>query len=134
MRFGVLGHRTMSIFSRCIRPTRIKCRVRQFADETIVYFTIKPHVSAQSLEKDLHNIELRTRVVTRIKPDKSFVLGIHKQNKLFIYTLHNTARKTTANAKIRTTISKNLNWSSFIHTITNKTAHSLSYIRRNVNT
>jgi len=79
VRFGVLGHWSMLVFSRCIRPTRVKCRVRQFADGTIVYFTIKPLVSAQSLEKDLHNIELRMRVVTRIKPDKRFVLGIHKK-------------------------------------------------------
>jgi len=125
VRFGVLGHRTMSIFSRCIRPTRIKCRVRQFADETIVYFTIKPHVSAQSLEKDLHNIELRTRVVTRIKPDKRFVLGIHKQNKLFIYTLHNTARKTTANAKIFEPLSVRTSISHLSYTLLQTKPHTV---------
>jgi len=39
-------------------PGSVGSRVRLFADDTIVYLTIKSHASAQSLQEDLHNLEL----------------------------------------------------------------------------
>jgi len=39
-------------------PGSVRSRVRLFADDTIVYLTIKLQASAQSLNEDLHNLEL----------------------------------------------------------------------------
>jgi len=68
---------------------------------------------------------------------KCEVLRIHRKKKpvIFPYTLHDTTLRTTENAKyIGVTISSNLNWSSHINSITNKTKNSLKFIRRNVKT
>jgi len=39
-------------------PASVRSCVRLFADDTIVYLTIKSHTSAQSLQEDFHNLEL----------------------------------------------------------------------------
>jgi len=39
-------------------PGSVRSRVRLFADDKIVNLTIKSLASAQSLQKDLHNLEL----------------------------------------------------------------------------
>jgi len=96
--------------------------VRLFADGTIVYLTIKPHTSAQSLQEDLHNLELWGKngqwnlTLTSVK----FSEYTEKRNQ-FPYTLHNTTLRTTENTKyLGVTISSNLNWLSHINTITKK--------------
>jgi len=44
-------------------PGSVRSRVRLFADNTIVYLTKKSHASAQSLQEDLHNLELCEKCV-----------------------------------------------------------------------
>ena len=109
-------------------PGSVRSRVRLFADDTIVYLTIKSHASAQSLQEDLHNLELWEKEWSmefnpEFNPDKCEVLRIHRKMKpvIFPYTLHDTTLRTTENAKyLGVTISSNLNWSSHINTIINK--------------
>ena len=92
--------------------------------------------SAQSLQEDLHNLELWGKEWSmEFNADKCEVLRIHRKKKpvIFPYTLHDTTLRTTENAKyLGVTISSDLNWSSHINTITNKTKNSLRFIRRNV--
>jgi len=113
-------------------------RVHLFADDTIVYLTIKLHASAQNLQEDLHNLELWEQEWSmEFNPDKFEVLRIHRKKKpvIFPYKLYDTTLRTTENAKYhRVTISSNLNWSSHINTITNKANNSPRFIRRYVKT
>ena len=61
--------------------------MRLFADNTIVYLTIKSHASAQSLQEDLHNLELWEKEWSmEFNPDKCEV---------FPYTLNDTTLRTT---------------------------------------
>ena len=62
--------------------------MRLFADDTIVYLTIKSHASAQSLQEDLHNLELWGKEWSmEFYPDKRKVLRIYKKrNQLSPYT------------------------------------------------
>jgi len=54
-----------------------------FAEDTIVYLTIKSHASAQSLQKDLHNLELWEKEWSiEFNPDKCEVLRRHRKKKL----------------------------------------------------
>ena len=56
--------------------------MRLFADGTIVYLTIKSHASAQSLQEDLHNLELWEKEWSmEFNPDKCEVLRIHRKKK-----------------------------------------------------
>jgi len=53
-----------------------------FAEDTIVYLTIKSHASAQSLQEDLHNLELWEKEWSmEFNPDKCEVLRIHRKKK-----------------------------------------------------
>ena len=58
--------------------------MRLFADDTIVNLTIKSHTSAQSLQEDLHNLELWEKEWSmEFNPYKCEVLRIHrKRNRL----------------------------------------------------
>jgi len=117
-------------------PGRVRSRVRLFADDTIIYITIKPHTSVQSIKEDLHNLELWKREWSvEFNADKCEVLTIHRKKKpvIFPWKLHDTTLRTTENAKyIGVTISSNLNWSSHINPITDNVKNSLKSIRRNV--
>ena len=94
-------------------PGNVRSRVRLFTDDTIVYLTIKSHASVQSLQEDLHNLELWEKEWSmEFNHDKSEVLGIHRKQKpvIFPYKLHDTTLRTTENAiYIGLTISSNLN-------------------------
>jgi len=56
--------------------------VHLFVDDTKVYLTIKSHASAQSLQEDLHNLELWEKEWSmEFNPDKCEVLRIVTQKK-----------------------------------------------------
>jgi len=83
-------------------PGSVRSRVRLFADDTIVYPTLKSHASAQSLQEGLPNLELWEKEWSmEFNPDKCEVLRIHRKKKpiIFPYTLHDTTSRTTENAE-----------------------------------
>ena len=135
----MLGRRPKSVLAYINDlPGSVRSRVRLFADDTIVYLTIKSHTSAQSLHEDWHQLELKGKKWSiELNPDKCEVLRIHRKKKpvIFLYTLHDTTLRTTENTKyLGDTISSNLKRSSHINTITNKAKSRLRFIRWNVKT
>ena len=67
-------------------PGSVRSRVRLFANDTIVYLTIKSHASAQSLWEDLHNLELWEKEWSmEFNPDK-FLEYTEKRNQLSSHT------------------------------------------------
>jgi len=63
--------------------------VRLFADDTIVYLTIKSQVSAQSLQEDLHNLELLEKEWSmEFNPDNCEVLRIHRKKETSYLPIH----------------------------------------------
>ena len=80
-------------------PGSVRIRVRLFADDMIV--KIQSHASAQSLQEDLHNLELWEKEWSmELNPYKCEVIRIHRKKKpvIFPYTLHDTTPRTTENA------------------------------------
>jgi ribonuclease P/MRP protein subunit RPP40 len=119
-------------------PESIKSKSRLFADDTIVYLTVKSSLDSQSLQSDLHSLEAWEKDWSmEFNPDKCEVLRITRKKKpiIYNYTLHNTALKTTEAAKyLGVTLSKDLSWSKHIDNITSKANNSLRFIKRNVKT
>ena len=119
-------------------PNSIKSRARLFADDTIVYLTIKPKSSAESLQQDLKLLELWEQEWSmEFNPDKCEILRIHKKRNpiIYPYMLHNTQLRSTDQSKyLGVTLSNNLNWAPHINNITSKANNTLRFIKRNVKT
>jgi len=70
-------------------PGSVRSRVRLFAEDTTVYFTIKSHASAQILQEDLHNLELWGKEwPMEFNPDKCEVLRIHRKKETSYLPIH----------------------------------------------
>jgi len=119
-------------------PDSIKSKARLFADDTIVYLTVKSSSDAQILQNDLHSLEKWERDWSmEFNPDKCEVLRITRKRKpvVFPYTLHDKELKSTDTAKyLGVTLTKDLNWSEHINNISRKANNSLKFIKRNVQT
>jgi len=67
--------------------------VRLFAEDNIVYLTIKSHASAQILQEDLHNLELWEKEWSmEFNPDKCEVLRIHKKETSYL-PIHTSCKR-----------------------------------------
>ncbi len=83
-------------------PESIRSRARLFANDTVVYLTIKSLSSAESLQQDLHLLELWEREWSmEFNPDKCEILRIHKKRKplIFPYRFHNMELRSTEQSK-----------------------------------
>ena len=70
-------------------PGSVRSRVRLFADDRVVYLTIKSHASAQSLQEGLHNLELWEKEWSmEFNPDKCEVLRIHRKKETSYLPIH----------------------------------------------
>ena len=119
-------------------PDSVKSKVRVFADDTIVYLTVKSTQDAQTLQNDLFSLEnSESDWSMEFNPDKCEILRISRKKYpvLFPYKLHGIELKTTEAAKyLGVTISKDLSWTNHINNITSKASNSLRFIKRNIKT
>jgi hypothetical protein len=119
-------------------PDSVKGKVSLFADDTIVYLTIKSTQDAQTLQNDLNNLEnWESDWSMEFNPDKCEVFSISrkKHQVTFPYNLHCRQLKSTEAAKyLGVKISKDLSWTNHINNITAKAHNSLRFIKRNVKT
>ncbi len=119
-------------------PDSVKSKVRLFADDTIVYLTIKSNTDAQTLQHDLTCLERwESDWSMEFNPDKCEVLRISRKRNptIFPYSLHNITLNSADSSKyLGITISKDLTWTKHINSITNKAKNSLRFLRRNVKT
>jgi hypothetical protein len=119
-------------------PETVKSKTRLFADDTIVYLTIKGQTDADRQQDDLHKLEVWERDwAMEFNQDKCEVLRITRKKNptIFPYTFHNKTLKSAESAKyLGVTISKDLNWTQHINNITSKAKQSLRFIQRNVKT
>jgi len=109
-----------------------------FADDTIIYLTINSNSDSLSLQDDLKHLETWEKTWSmEFNPDKCEILRITRKKNpiIFPYKLHNTELKSTEAAKyLGVTITKDLNWSKHIDSITSKATSTLRFIQRNVKT
>ena len=119
-------------------PDSLKSKVRLFADDTVVYLTIKKEDDCHTLQNDLHKLEKwEQNWSMEFNPDKCEVIRITKKKNIinFPYKLHNIELKTTDKAKyLGLTISNDFTWKNHINDISTKANNSLKFIKRNVKT
>jgi len=119
-------------------PDTLKCRVRLFADDTVVYLAIKNDHDSKLLQEDLKKLEIWANQWSMcFNPDKCEVIRITKKKKpiVYQYQLHNVNLATTENAKyLGLTISHDFSWKTHINNISAKANNTLRFIKRNVKT
>ena len=119
-------------------PDSIKSRARLFADDTIVYLTIKSNTCAEKLQHDLHCLEKWEKEWSmEFNPDKCEVLRISRKRTPinYPYTLHNIELKSSVNSKyLGVTVNQNLSWTNHINNVTAKANNTLRFVKRNVKT
>ena len=119
-------------------PNSVKSKVRLFADDTIMYLTVKTSTDADILQNDLHALEKWEQDWSmEFNSDKCEVLRITRKRNpvIFPYKLHNKELNVTNAAKyLGVTISKDLNWTPHINNITGKAKNTLRFIKRNIKT
>jgi hypothetical protein len=117
-------------------PDSVKGKVRLFADDTIVYLTIKSNQDVQTLQKDLNSFEnWESDWSMEFNQDKCELLSISRKKHLvaFPYNEHGQQLKSTEASKyLGVTISKDLSWTNHINNTTAKANNSLEFIKRNV--
>lgn len=117
-------------------PNSVNGKVRLFADDTIVYLTIKVYPRCTNPSKwPSQSWNLEHDWSSEFNPDKCEVLWISckKHPVIFSYQLHDIDLKFTTAAKYLG-ISQDLSWTNHINNITSEATSILRFIKRNVKT
>ena len=111
-------------------PDNISSSVKLFADNFVMYNTIKGQSDSSQLQSDLD-----TLWQIRFNATKCFVLRLSRARspKQFKYTLGGTTlAETTSHSYLGIEITGDLKWGNHIHSITAKANRALGFIRRNL--
>ena len=119
-------------------PDNLKCRVRLFADDCIVYNIIDSEQNSRDLQNDLEVLaQWERRWGMAFHPEKCSILSICNSNSpyLFRYKLKGHVLERTSSSKyLGVNIFSNLNWGGHIDKIVNKANEVLGFLRRNLKT
>ena len=119
-------------------PDAVKCRIRLFADDTVIYLTIDSNHDSENLQNDLAKLEQWEKDWSmEFNPDKCEVLRITRNENItkFPYKLHNIELKSSHHSKyLGVTISDDFTWKKHIANTSNKANNTLRFIKRNVQT
>ena len=117
-------------------PTSIKCNVRLYADDVILYPTIHTLTNCISLQQDLNTLfHWATTWNMSFNPDKCKYIKITlKHNTIsYNYTMSNAKIKEVSTAKyLGVTINKHLTWSNHIDNIYHKALSAKAFLQRNL--
>ena len=117
-------------------PDAIDSQVRLFADDTVLYRTIKSDTDHHRLQTDLDKLSDWAKAWDmQFHPDKCLVMNISKKRhpSKFTYSLHNTDLKTTDTAKyLGIIISQDMKWTKHITQTCSRANRALGFIKRNV--
>ena len=110
---------------------------RLFADDTMIYMTIKNESDAQILQNDLEKLITWEKTwMMEFHPAKCEIITITRKKKplAFDYTMHGQKLKHVDHIKyLGLTISKDLRWNKHVDNITGKANNTLNFLRRNIN-
>ena len=118
-------------------PDGLTATVRLFADDTIVYLTVKSEADTGLLQADLDKLGVWERKwKMEFHPGKCNVLTIsRKANPTYHqYTLHGHVLECVQSAKyLGCQITSDMRWRNHISNICGKANKTLGFLRRNVN-
>ena len=117
-------------------PLTVTSKVRLFADDCLLYRSIKTLQDQIELQKDLASLEKWAQDWgMRFNATKCYLMSIHRaKNPLtYHYNLDNhVLEQVSDNPYLGVQISDNLKWSTHINKIVNKANSTLGFIRRNL--
>ena len=114
-------------------PDAVKSQVRLFADDCLVYRTIKSFEDHLTLQKDLDNLQQwATDWGMRFNAKKCYIMSIRTKTHKF-YTLDgHILEEVQDNPYLGLQISSDLKWTTHINKITKKAQSTLGFLRRNL--
>ena len=114
-------------------PEGVSSSVRLFADDCLLYRTIRTLKDHQALQTDLRNLEKwATEWGMSFNATKCYILPVKKKSS-FYYQLNDTILKeVTTNPYLGITISNTLKWSQHINNVCSKASCTLGFVRRNL--
>ena len=117
-------------------PDNLKSTVRLFADDCVMYNSIKTPQDATVLQKDLDSLSAWERKwQMQFNPQKCFVLRIPASRSPIIsnYTLgESILQETTSHSYLGVDIASHLKWDTHINRITASANKTIGFIRRNL--
>ena len=117
-------------------PLCVRSQVRLFADDCLLYRSVKTQQDQQQLQTDLHSVERwATKWGMRFNVTKCYIMSIHRsRNPLTTHYILNNhiLEHVQENPYLGVIISENLKWSTYINKICNKANSTLGFIRRNL--
>jgi hypothetical protein len=131
----VLGPLLFLVFINDL-PDCVVSDVRLFADDCLLYRTIKSQTDADMLQNDLTCLqEWESKWLMSFNPDKCEVIRVTNKTKNVInaeYTIRKNTLRTVDQAKyLGVTIHKNLSWKPHVSNISKKANDTQSFIQRN---
>ena len=132
----VLGPILFLIYINDLPDEAINSTIRLFADDCILYHSIKTEHDSTLLQTDLNSIahwELTWQMKFNIDKCYTMQVGRKRHKILNTYTLHDHPLPITVSAKyLGITISNDLKWSKHVSNITSKANSTLGILRRNL--
>ena len=111
-------------------------KIRLFADDSLLYRTIRSAKDCEILQKDLNTLQQWEKLwKMEFHPGKCYLLQIsNKKNPVnFVYNIHNTALTKVDSAKyLGVIIDSKLNWKKQYSSLISSCKQTLSFIRRNL--
>ena len=117
-------------------PNNISSKIRLFADDCVVYRTIRGPSDADLLQQDLHKLtEWQNKWLMRFNEKKCYVMRIAQARSplQFEYTLNGSQlQSTSCHGYLGVDISSDLKWNQHIFRTAAKANRVLGFVRRNL--
>ena len=132
---SVLGPALFLIYINDL-PDCVTSNARLFADDTVIYRTIKSSSDSEALQADLDQlVEWEKRWDMELHPSKCQVMHVHKKRASLThtYSMHGTELSCTDHVKyLGVTLSHDMKWTRHVNQVCSKGNRALGFIRRNV--
>ena len=116
----------------------VKSTARLFADDCLLYKSIKNPSDADQLQRDLDSLQNWEKTwLMSFNPEKCEVLRVTNKRSPIThdYEIHGTTLKIAETAKyLGLNIDKKLSWNHHINSITKKANSTIAFLRRNIST
>ena len=114
-------------------PDSVTSSVRLFADDCLLYRTIKQEDDHQALQKDLKNlVEWANKWGMRFNAKKCYTLSINKSSTRHYELSNHILEEVSDNPYLGLQISNDLKWSIHINNVCNKANATVGFLRRNI--
>ena len=114
-------------------PDAVKSQVRLFADDCLLYRTIKSFEDHLTLQKDLDNLQTwATDWGMRFNAKKCYIMSIRNKTHKFYSLDGHILEEVQDNPYLGLQISSDLKWTTHINKITKKAQSTLGFLRRNL--